>query len=79
MTVGMFLGGFGKNPHIPIFGSKPAFYMEYLNSLFIKRATIFEMKKRKNIFIDLVIYSNKYQYGKNKNTNNKKEIILTRD
>jgi len=42
MTVGLFFGGFGTNPNIPLFGSKPTFWQNYLNPLFIKRANGYE-------------------------------------
>jgi len=31
LTLGLFFGGFGKNPNIPFFGSKPTWWMEKLN------------------------------------------------
>ena len=42
MTVGLFFGGLGTNPNIPFFGSKPTFWQEYLNPLFIKNANGYE-------------------------------------
>lgn len=37
LTVGLFAGGFGLNPDIPIFGSKPTWWQEVLNPLMIKQ------------------------------------------
>lgn len=52
-TLGLFMGGFGKNPHIPIFGSKPTSWQYKLNKEFIKRATGDEFKPRVNKVSDL--------------------------
>jgi len=49
MTGALFLGGLGLDPNKPIIGSKPTIYQEILNPLFIKHATGFEWKRRKNI------------------------------
>ena len=37
MTVALFAGGFGDNPDIPIFGSKPTWWQEFMNPIFIKQ------------------------------------------
>ena len=42
----MFLGGFGINPNIPFFGSKPMPYMEKSNVEFIKHATGYQWQPR---------------------------------
>jgi hypothetical protein len=36
LTAGLFVGGLGLNPKIPIFGSKPTIWQELLNENFIK-------------------------------------------
>jgi hypothetical protein len=48
MTAELFLGGLGLNPNIPFFGSKVPMHMQELNVEFVKRATGFQWKKRKN-------------------------------
>ncbi len=48
MTLKMFMGGFGSNPYIPIFGSKIPEYQLNANIDMIKSYTGFEWKKRKN-------------------------------
>lgn len=53
LTVGLFAGGFGLNPDIPIFGSKPTWWMETLNPLFIQQGTGYLWIKREDKFVDL--------------------------
>lgn len=53
ITAGMFMGGFGTNPNIPIFGSKPTWWMEELSTKFIKEGNGYEWQKRKDVFHDL--------------------------
>lgn len=53
MTIGLFAGGFGTNPNIPIFGSKPTWWMELLNPAFIEKGTGYQWKKREDKFVDL--------------------------
>jgi len=36
LTIGLYFGGLGLNPDVPVFGSKPTWWQEYLNVLFIK-------------------------------------------
>ena len=49
----LFLGGFGTDPNIPVFGSKPTFWMEMANEAFIKRATGYEWQKRPDVFVEI--------------------------
>lgn len=54
MTAALFVGGVGLNPKIPFFGSKPTFYQEMLNPLFIKHAIGYQWERRaNNVVIDL--------------------------
>lgn len=53
MTAALFLGGFGKNPRIPVFGSKPAWWQIKLNKLMMLRALGNDYKKRDNKISDL--------------------------
>jgi len=53
VTIGLFFGGLGLNPDVPIFGSKPTWWQEYLNVLFIKQANGYEWKHRKDVLVDL--------------------------
>ena len=46
MTVELFLGGFGLNPSVPIFGSKPPSWMVEANVQFIKDATGYQWEER---------------------------------
>lgn len=48
MTTELFIGGLGLNPNVPFFGSHVPMHMQELNVEFIKRATGFQWKKRKN-------------------------------
>jgi len=49
----LFLGGFGTDPNIPVFGSKPTFWMEMANEAFIKRATGYEWQRRNDVNVDI--------------------------
>lgn len=49
----LFLGGFGTNPNIPVFGSKPTFWMEMANEAFIKRATGYQWQKRTDVDVEI--------------------------
>lgn len=49
----MFLGGFGTDPNIPVFGSKPTFWMEMANQAFIKRATGYEWQRRNDVNVEI--------------------------
>lgn len=53
LTVGLFAGGLGVDPDVPIFGSKPTWWMDLLNPIFVKQATGYQWKRRHNTFIDL--------------------------
>ncbi|EGR27832.1 hypothetical protein IMG5_188030 [Ichthyophthirius multifiliis] len=53
ITVGLFFGGFSSNPYIPLFGSKPAFWQEILNPIFIKHGTGYQWERRNDVFVDL--------------------------
>jgi len=55
-TILLFLGGLGKNPNNPIWGSKPSLFQEDQNIQFIKEATGYEWKVRPNH--DKVYYIN---------------------
>ena len=55
-TALLFLGGFGTNPNIPVFGSKPTFWMEMANQAFIKRATGYEWQRREEKVIYRLLY-----------------------
>jgi len=46
MTVELFLGGFGLNPNIPVFGSRPPVWMVDENIKFIKDATGYQWEPR---------------------------------
>lgn len=60
-TALLFLGGFGTNPNIPVFGSKPTFWMEMANQAFIKRATGYEWQRREEKVKYILFYmKNKY-------------------
>jgi hypothetical protein len=48
MTAELFIGGLGLNPNIPFFGSHVPMHMQELNVEFVKKATGFQWKKRKN-------------------------------
>ena len=47
MTAELFIGGLGLNPNIPFFGSHVPMHQQELNVEFVKRATGFQWKKRK--------------------------------
>jgi hypothetical protein len=54
MTIELFFGGFSSKPWLgPIFGSKPAPWMEKSNVEFIESATGYKWKERKDVFVDL--------------------------
>jgi hypothetical protein len=48
LTTELFIGGLGLDPNIPFFGSHVPMHMQELNVDFIKRATGYVWKKRKN-------------------------------
>lgn len=54
MTVQLFFGGMSSKPFLgPIFGSRPAPWMERGNQRFYKHAMDYDFKERKNVFVDL--------------------------
>jgi len=54
MTAELFLGGFGLNPNIPIFGSKPPMWMQEANVNFILEATGYQYEVRPNdVIVDI--------------------------
>ena len=52
-TAEVFVGGLGKNPKIPFFGSKPPKYMQEMAVNFIEAGTNFRWKERKPKFLNL--------------------------
>ncbi|EAR84506.2 hypothetical protein TTHERM_00655340 (macronuclear) [Tetrahymena thermophila SB210] len=53
LSLGLSLGGLGLNPDIPFFGSKPSWWMEVLNPLFIQQATGYLWLRREDKYVDL--------------------------
>ena len=52
-TAQVFVGGLGKNPKVPFFGSRPPKYMEKLAVDFIEAGTNYRWKQRKPVYLNL--------------------------